>query len=89
MPPAETVADGMESPTVYTTSWCPYCAMLRGDLNRMGIAFTEIDIERSPEAAAIVEKLNRGNRTVPTVVYGDGTSATNPSAAEVAEKLAG
>lgn len=78
----------MSSTTVYTTSWCPFCARLRSDLNRMQIDYREIDIEADPDAAAVVEQINEGNRTVPTVVYADGSTATNPAAAEVAEKLA-
>ena len=39
-------------------------------------------------AAEIVEKVNGGNRTVPTLVYSDGTAMTNPSAKQVVEKLA-
>jgi len=41
-----------------------------------------------PDAAGIVERVNHGNRTVPTLVYEDGTAQTNPSAAEVKAKLA-
>lgn len=76
-------------PTVYTTSWCPFCASLREGLARLGVEYTEVDIEDHPEAAAIVEGANGGNRTVPTVVYADGSTATNPAADEVAAKVAG
>ena len=36
----------------------------------------------------LVEKVNGGNRTVPTLVFSDGTAMTNPSAKQVTEKLA-
>lgn len=75
------------SVTMYTTSWCGYCARLKSQLGREGIPFAEIDIERQPEAADYVEKVNRGNRTVPTVVFPDGSAATNPSVAEVKVRL--
>jgi mycoredoxin len=38
--------------------------------------------------AEIVEKLNGGNRTVPTLVFSDGSAMTIPSAKEVVEKIA-
>lgn len=76
-------------PTIYTTSWCPFCASLRQGLARLGVEYTEIDIEENPEVATIVEGINGGNRTVPTVVYADGSTATNPAADEVAAKVAG
>ena len=57
-------------------------------LNADGIEFTEIDLEQSPDAVAIVERVNNGNQTVPTLVFSDGESMTNPSVAKVKEKLA-
>ncbi len=75
--------------TMYTTSWCSYCHRLKAQLGRAGVGVREIDIERDSRAAARVEGLNGGNRTVPTVVYADGSSATNPSVREVLSALAG
>jgi mycoredoxin len=73
--------------TMYSTQWCGYCQRLKAQLGREGSTFTEIDIEHDPESAALVEKVNGGNRTVPTVVYQDGTAVTNPSLGQVKEKL--
>lgn len=73
---------------MYSTPWCGYCHRLKGQLEREGIAFDIVDIEQQPEAAQIVEQANNGNQTVPTLVYSDGTAQTNPSLAQVKEKLA-
>ncbi|MGI8457491.1 MAG: mycoredoxin [Propionibacteriaceae bacterium] len=73
---------------MYTTSWCGYCHRLKTQLGREGIDFREVDIERTPEAADVVAAANRGNRTVPTLVFGDGSALTNPSVRQVSEKLA-
>ena len=73
---------------MYTTVWCGYCSRLKAQLGREGIAFEEVDIEVDPDAAALVENLNGGNQTVPTVVFDDGTALTNPSIGQVLEKLA-
>ena len=75
--------------TLYSTPWCGYCHRLKGQLTREGISFDEIDIEAQPEAADVVESVNGGNQTVPTLVFSDGTSLTNPSVAQVKAKLAG
>jgi mycoredoxin len=48
-----------------------------------------IDIEQNEESAKFVEQINGGNRTVPTVVFPDGHTLTNPSAAEVKARLTG
>jgi mycoredoxin len=78
----------MSSPfTMYTTPWCGYCHRLKSQLDREGIAYEIVDIEQSPEAASIVESANNGNQTVPTLVYADGTAHTNPSVAQVKDKL--
>ena len=74
--------------TMYSTPWCGYCHRLRGQLDREGIGYDVVDIEQVPEAATLVEQVNNGNQTVPTLVYVDGTAQTNPSLAEVKAKLA-
>ncbi len=73
---------------IYTTQWCGYCTRLKRQLEREAIAFTEVDIEGDPAAADLVMSLNEGNATVPTVVFPDGSAATNPSLAQVQERLA-
>ncbi len=73
---------------VYTTQWCGYCFRLKADLDRAGIAFDEVDIEHQPEAEQLVRAVNQGNATVPTVVFADGSSSTNPSIAEVQARVA-
>jgi len=74
--------------TMYTTPWCGYCHRLKSQLDREGIGYQLVDIEQDPSAAEIVMAANGGNQTVPTLVYTDGTSQTNPSLAQVKEKLA-
>ena len=73
--------------TMYSTAWCGYCRRLRTQLDSEGIAYTVVDIEEQPETAAFVEQVNGGNQTVPTVVFPDGTAATNPSLADVKARL--
>ncbi|MFH9661900.1 mycoredoxin [Streptomyces sp. NPDC017248] len=74
--------------TMYSTTWCGYCRRLKSQLDREGIAYSEINIEQDPESAAFVEKANDGNQTVPTVLFPDGSTLTNPSLAQVKQKLA-
>lgn len=73
--------------TVYTTSWCPFCRMLRSGLDRLGVTYSEVDVDRDRSAASFVESVNGGNRTVPTVLFPDGSTMTNPPADEVLERL--
>lgn len=73
--------------TMYSTVWCGYCQRLKKQLAELNIEYSEVDIEQQPDAAQIVEQVNQGNRTVPTVVFADGHAMTNPSVQAVISKL--
>ena len=73
--------------TMFSTSWCGYCSRLKSQLDKQGIGYTEVNIEEVDGTAELVASLNGGNQTVPTVIFPDGTSATNPSAREVVTRL--
>ena len=73
--------------TMFSTSWCGYCRRLKSQLDREGIGYTEVNIEDVEGTADLVEALNGGNQTVPTVIFPDGSSATNPSASDVKSRL--
>ena len=73
--------------TIYSTQWCGYCHRLMKQLDREGVGYDVVDIEDDPKAAEYVMSVNGGNQTVPTVVFGDGTAMTNPSLAQVKERL--
>ncbi len=77
-----------EGLTIYSTPWCGYCHRLKGQLKRAGIDFVDIDIEITEGAAAFVMDVNGGNQTVPTVVLPDGTALTNPTLAQIVDRLA-
>ncbi|HEY8294907.1 MAG TPA: mycoredoxin [Micrococcaceae bacterium] len=73
--------------TMFSTTWCGYCRRLKTQLDAQGIGYTEVNIEDVPGTAELVEQLNGGNQTVPTVIFPDGTSATNPSLNDVRARL--
>jgi mycoredoxin len=74
--------------TIYTTTWCGYCVRLKKLMQREGIQYAEVDIETDDTAADVVMKANGGNRTVPTLVFADGSALTNPSIDQVKAQLA-
>ena len=74
--------------TVYSTTWCGYCHRLKTQLDREGIAYEVVDIERDAAAADFVMSVNGGNQTVPTVRFDDGSALTNPTLAQVKAQLA-
>lgn len=73
--------------TMFSTEWCGYCKRLKKMLDSEGIGYVEVDIEHTPGTPELVEAVNGGNRTVPTVIFPDSTTATNPSLTEVKQRL--
>jgi glutaredoxin 3 len=61
----------MPSITIYTKSWCPYCAAAKKLLSEKGVEFTEIDIEAKPDKRQDMIQKAGGRTTVPQVFIGD------------------
>ena len=80
-----------EHVTVCFADWCPFCARLRADLDQSETPYAAIDVdngaEGNDELNEWIKSVNDGNRIVPTVLYSDGTHATNPPADDVRAKL--
>jgi mycoredoxin len=72
---------------IYGTYWCPHTTEATRCLNRHNIQFVWCDIEQDEAGCAFVEKVNRGNRSVPTIVFPDGSILVEPSIAELEKKL--
>lgn len=57
--------------TIYTTPYCGYCTSAKRLLERLGIAFQEIDLSHDPALRAKLSSDNGGYRTVP-MIYVEG-----------------
>ncbi len=71
---------------VFWRPGCSYCAALKSDLARRGIAAVWRDIWVDRDARAFVRSVNHGNETVPTVRIGERTM-TNPTGEQVCDLL--
>jgi thioredoxin reductase (NADPH) len=86
------VKEGAMSPepsniSVYGTTWCPDCRRAKQFLGEHRIQYNWVDVELDSRAMAEVERLNEGQRIVPTIVFPDGTRLLEPSNEELARKL--
>jgi mycoredoxin len=68
---------------IYTTPWCGDCRRVKQLLDDRKIPYIEINIDQDPQAAQFVEAINEGYRSVPTLVFPDGTTLTEPSNPEL------
>jgi mycoredoxin len=87
-PDAPPIPDATSGLIIYSTPWCGPCRTLKRLLTEQDIDFTVVDIEETPGAAEFVMSVNRGNQTVPTVLFPDGSTLTNPRLSDVTAKLA-
>ena len=79
----------MTSPTIkmYGTNWCGDCWQARRYLDQNKIPYDFINIDSDKEAEQFVKTTNRGMRSVPTIVFADGSILVEPSNKQLAEKL--
>jgi mycoredoxin len=72
---------------IYGTNWCGDTRRAREYFDVNKIEYEWIDIDRDPSGAEVVEEINDGNRSVPTIVFPDGSSLVEPSIFELKDKL--
>ena len=72
---------------VYATAWCGDCHRSKRFLDRHQVPYRWVEIEQDLLASRLVERINGGYQRVPTIIFPDGSSLTEPSDRELAEKL--
>ncbi|MBN1979842.1 MAG: NrdH-redoxin [Anaerolineae bacterium] len=72
---------------LYGTIWCSGTRFARSFLDERRIPYQWVDIDQDPKAAACVEEINRGYRSVPTIIFPDGSILVEPSQSELEHKL--
>ena len=79
----------MEQIKVYGTTWCPDCARAKQVFAKLKVPYDWVNIEQDRDAAAYAEKVNGGFKSVPTIVFPDGSVMVEPSSADLEKKLRG
>lgn len=72
---------------IYGAIWCPDCKQAKKFFGEHRVQYINVDIDEDPKAITFVEKANNGARVIPTIVFPDGTILSEPSNAQLAEKL--
>ena len=86
--PALPLSDGAEpAVVVYGVAWCPDCRRARRLLNERQVPYRWVNVDKDPQASEYVKQVNRGMRSVPTLVFPNGDILVEPSKTELAKKL--
>jgi mycoredoxin len=72
---------------VYGTTWCGDTRRARRVLDENSIDYEWVDIDQDSQARKYVEEVNHGYRSVPTIVFPDGSMLVEPSTNELMKKL--
>ena len=72
---------------MYSTSWCGDCRRSKAWMDAHNVEYREVNIEEDEGAMAYVQKVNNGFKSVPTIVFPDGSVLVEPSNTELEEKI--
>jgi len=73
--------------TVYGVKWCPDCRRSRAVFAETNVPYIWIDIDANKLGEKFVLAANRGNRSVPTIVFPDGSMLVEPDSAQLRKVL--
>ncbi len=69
----------------YGAMWCGDTRRARNWFDKHEIQYEWVDVDKDEEAAELVKSLNKGFRSIPTIVFGDGSRLAEPSTARLEE----
>jgi mycoredoxin len=72
---------------MYAVDWCPDCRRAKFFFKRKKVDVVEVDVNADKKAEKFVKELNNGNRSVPTIIFPNGSMMVEPSTQELEEKF--
>lgn len=73
--------------TVYGVKWCPDCRKSKAILDEERVPYVWIDIDENKTGEKFVIATNRGNRSVPTIIFPDGMILVEPESSQLRRAL--
>ncbi|MBU6243546.1 MAG: mycoredoxin [Acidobacteria bacterium] len=73
--------------TMYSADWCGDCRRSKRLLDSLNVEYSVIDVDADEAAAAKVIEINGGMRSIPVIMFSDGTHLTEPSDIDLKAKL--
>lgn len=72
---------------MYSADWCGDCRRSKRLLDSLNVKYQLIDVEADRTAAEKVIEINGGNRSIPVIMFSDGSHLTEPSDIALKQKL--
>lgn len=72
---------------MYSTTWCPDCRRAKAWFDEHNIVYQDINIEEDEKAVELVQKINNGRKTIPTIIFPDGDILVEPTNNELEAKM--
>lgn len=72
---------------MYGADWCADTRLAKRFMEQHGIPYEWIDVEQSDDARTTVKRINHGFVSVPTIVFEDGSTMTEPTWSELAARF--
>jgi glutaredoxin len=72
---------------MYSADWCGDCVRSKRLLDSLQVSYEIIDVESVPGASEKVIEMNGGKRSIPVILFPDGTHLTEPSDIDLKAKL--
>ncbi|MEY4498799.1 MAG: hypothetical protein RJA40_904 [Actinomycetota bacterium] len=73
--------------TMYGADWCGDCRRSKRLFEELDVQVNHIDVEADASAAEKVIEINGGAKSIPVIVFSDGTHLTEPSDNDLKAKL--
>lgn len=77
----------MSEITMYGAEWCGDCRRSKRFLDANNVKYNYIDVEADTAASDKVIEINGGMRSIPVILFADGTHLTEPSDIALKAKL--
>lgn len=72
---------------MYTTEYCPDCHRAKAFFETNNIEYLRVGLEGNEEATEFVMNVNNGNRSVPTIIFPNGSVLVEPSWGKLRETI--
>ncbi len=76
-----------QSVKFYGAMWCGDTRRARSWMDRFRVSYEWVDVDKDKSAEELVKSLNNGFRSIPTLVFPDGSKLVEPSTKKLEDHI--